>query len=91
MLILNMWKEIYENCYTLLCCQYYNLHYNLPNDIDFSNVEYSNLEKNMDIEQTLILDCPGIIVDNNSKLENTRLDNIIEEDYDIIDEEDINI
>ena len=81
MLILNMWKEIYQNCYSVLCCQYYNSHYNLPSNIDFCNVEYSNIQSN-NIESSDILVCPGIV--SNSDIE-------IEDDYDIIDDDDINI
>ena len=81
MLILNMWKEIYQNCYSVLCCQYYNSHYNLPTNIDFCNVEYSNIQSN-NIESSDILVCPGIV--SNSDIE-------IEDDYDIIDDDDINI
>lgn len=102
MLILNMWKEIYQNCYNVLCCQYENLYTNLPDNIDFSNVQYRNLSNDMDIEpydtqQTFILDRPGIIVEDkllntNSKLEiHSALDETIEDDYDIIDDDDINI
>ena len=96
MLILNMWKEIYQNCYSVLCCQYYNSHYNLPSNIDFCNVEYSNIQsidiqstdiqstdiQHTNIESTDILVCPGIV--SNSDIE-------IEDDYDIIDDDDINI
>ena len=81
MLILNMWKEIYQNCYSVLCCQYYNSHYNLPSNIDLCNVEYSNIQSN-NIESSDILVCPGIV--SNSDIE-------IEDDYDIIDDDDINI
>lgn len=101
MLILNMWKEIYQNCYNVLCCQYYHLHTNLPDNIDFSNVQYCNLSNDIEPydtpQPTVILDRPGIIVENkpintNSKIERYNdLDKTIEEDYDIVDEDDINI
>ena len=96
MLILNMWKEIYQNCYSVLCCQYDNSHYNLPDNIDFSNVKYSNIQstdiqstdiQSTDIQSNEILVCPGILTNSDLEVDNT----IIEEEYYIIDEDDINI
>lgn len=86
MLILNMWKELYQNCYSVLCCQYDNSHYNLPGNIDFSNVKYSNIQST-DIQSNEILVCPGILTDSDLEVDNT----IIEDEYYIIDEDDINI
>ena len=93
MLILNMWKEIYQNCYSVLCCQYYNSHYNLPTNIDFCNVEYSNIQSN-NIESSDILVCPGIVSNSDilvcpGIVSNSDIE--IEDDYDIIDDDDINI
>ena len=47
MLILNMLQEIYNNCYSILCCQYYNVHYNLPSNIDYSNIERPTADENL--------------------------------------------
>ena len=91
MLILNMWDEISQNCYSILCCQYYNSYYNLPSNIDFSNVEYSNIQST-DIQSTNIVSsdilvCPGILSNSDIEVDTT----IIDDDYDIIDDDDINI
>ena len=95
MLILNMWKEIYENCYSIICCQFNNIdYYNLPSNIDYSNVKYSNLQ------QKDIFVCPGqfdiSVLDNKPEINNLDLDlelyiDRTDDEYDIIDNDDINI
>ena len=90
MVILNMLKELYHSCYSIVCCQYYNLNYNIPTNIDYSNVEYSNIEQNDILVSPNRLDT--IILD--IKQEKTKIDDeydIIDNEYDIIDGGDINI
>ena len=70
-----MLETIYNTCYSILRCNYlFTTHDNIPNNIQYSDISYSYIPTN---------------INDNLKQQDTKDIVIFDEDYDIIDINDI--